>query len=382
MTVTREKGWLNYWGSYTFGKALAYNAEDAFDMKRWYAPRPFDRSQILSITSYLHLPDFGTKYLGGHNNVVNGLTNGWKISGYFQAMSGGPMQFGTYNGNEYAVNRNTISIWTEAHLNYQGTVPNFGTAQGLTLSQWAKYSPSSYGAYATGSPDEVAVPVITCDPRKNLAKNQYFNPACFSGPTNLSNGSYRLPYIHGPAYMNDSLGLFKAFAMGGSRKLEVRGETFNLRNHATNEFIEWDPAMYFPASTSWTTSAFPRAATASVTFCRRPSGRLIISAKLQDADGGFYFIVYPATREYESNVLPDQGDSEIVLPKNTAGPPPPRWPRWREIGSSPTFKAAYPAAASNDLAKAVTGWGFLTNAFARDGRNGSYQTITFSAGWA
>ena len=30
-------------------------------------------------------------------------------------------------------------------------------------------------------------------------------------------------------------------------------------------------------------------------------------AKLQDADGGFYFLVYPHDRAYESNVLPDHG---------------------------------------------------------------------------
>ncbi len=36
LMVTRQKGWFNYWGSYTFGKTLAYNAEDAFDMKRWH----------------------------------------------------------------------------------------------------------------------------------------------------------------------------------------------------------------------------------------------------------------------------------------------------------------------------------------------------------
>jgi hypothetical protein len=223
LTVTREKGWLNYWGSYTFGKALAYNAEDAFDMKRWYGPTPFDRSQVVSFSYYLNLPDFGTKYLG-HNKIFDGLANGWKISGLFQAMSGGPMQNATYNGNEYAVNRNTISIW----------------------------GPGNYGAFATGTPNEVAVPVLTCDPRKNLAKNQYFNPACFSGPTNLSNGSYRLPYIHGPAYINDSLGLFKAFALGASRKLEVRGEAFNLFNHPWNEFIEYDSHMYMGFKTDGT----------------------------------------------------------------------------------------------------------------------------------
>ena len=112
-------------------------------------------------------------------------------------MSGGPMQNATYNGNEYAVNRNTISIW----------------------------GPGNYGAFATGTPNEVAVPVLTCDPRKNLAKNQYFNPACFSGPTNLSNGSYRLPYIH---------------------------EFFNLFNHPWNEFIEYDSHMYMGFKTDGT----------------------------------------------------------------------------------------------------------------------------------
>src|SRR5207248_2992174 len=41
-------------------------------------------------------------------------------------------------------------------------------------------------------------------------------------------------------------------------------------------------------------------------------------AKLQDADGGFYFLVYPKSREYESGVLPDHGDAQVVWPKNTA----------------------------------------------------------------
>jgi len=41
-------------------------------------------------------------------------------------------------------------------------------------------------------------------------------------------------------------------------------------------------------------------------------------AKMQDADGGFYFLVYPQNREYENNVLPDHGDPQVVWPKNTA----------------------------------------------------------------
>ncbi|EEF62814.1 glycoside hydrolase family 9 domain protein Ig domain protein [Pedosphaera parvula Ellin514] len=98
-------------------------------------------------------------------------------------------------------------------------------------------------------------------------------------------------------------------------------------------------------------------------------------AKLQDADGGFYFIVYPRTREYENDVLPDHGDLQLVLPKNTSGTAA-AVAALAEIGSSPTFKAAYPDAASNYLAQALAGWNFLQTAIATYGRDGSYQMIT------
>ena len=213
LTVTRQKGWLNYWGSYTFGKTMAYNAEDAFDMRRWYGPAPFDRSQIVSFSYYLNLPDFGKKYLG-NRKAVNLATDGWHVSGLFQAMTGGPIS--NNFGSEYAVNQNTIGI----------------------------YGQGNYSDFADGTPNEVAVPKLTCDPRKGLKHDQYFNPACFAGPTRLSNGTYRLPYIHGPAYINDSIGLFKTFAIKGDKKLEIRGEAFDLFNHAWNEFIASDTNMY------------------------------------------------------------------------------------------------------------------------------------------
>src|SRR5258706_4064020 len=40
--------------------------------------------------------------------------------------------------------------------------------------------------------------------------------------------------------------------------------------------------------------------------------------KLQDTDGGFYFLVYPRDRKYENNVLPDHGDPPVGFPKNTS----------------------------------------------------------------
>ncbi len=99
-------------------------------------------------------------------------------------------------------------------------------------------------------------------------------------------------------------------------------------------------------------------------------------AKLQDADGGFYFIVYPKTRAYESNVLPDNGDTQVVWPKNTAASAA-SVAALAQAASSPRFKAAYPTVAAAYLEKAKLGWQFLTNAIATHGKLGSYQKITF-----
>ncbi|MGZ5527963.1 MAG: glycoside hydrolase family 9 protein, partial [Limisphaerales bacterium] len=101
-------------------------------------------------------------------------------------------------------------------------------------------------------------------------------------------------------------------------------------------------------------------------------------AKLQDTDGGFYFLVYPKNRQYEDTDTltgTDLGDPQVVFPKTTAvtaaavG-------ALAEAGSSPTMKAQFPTEAANYLAKAKLGWQFLQKAIAAHGRDGSYQKIT------
>ena len=98
-------------------------------------------------------------------------------------------------------------------------------------------------------------------------------------------------------------------------------------------------------------------------------------AKMQDADGGFYFLVYPREREYESNVLPEQGDPQVVWPKTTASTAV-GVAALAQCASSPRFKQQFPAAASLYLQKAQLGWAFLTNAIALHGKAGAYQKLT------
>ena len=98
-------------------------------------------------------------------------------------------------------------------------------------------------------------------------------------------------------------------------------------------------------------------------------------AKLQDTDGGFYFLVYPKDRRYENNVLPDRGDPQVVWPKTTAVTAA-AVAALAEAGSSPLMKAQFPAEAALYLQKAQLGWNFLMNAIDFYGKDGSYQKIT------
>jgi len=99
-------------------------------------------------------------------------------------------------------------------------------------------------------------------------------------------------------------------------------------------------------------------------------------AKLQDADGGFYFLVYPKNREYESDVLPDHGDPQVVWPKNTSATAA-AVAALAQCAGSPQFKRHYPEAAARCLQQARLGWQFLMNAIAKYGKEGAYQKITF-----
>jgi hypothetical protein len=97
--------------------------------------------------------------------------------------------------------------------------------------------------------------------------------------------------------------------------------------------------------------------------------------KMQDSDGGFYFLVYPRNRKYEDNVLPDAGDAQVVWPKNTSATAV-AVAALAQIGSSPGFRKQFPKEADRYSRAAVAGWEFLERAIARYGKDGAYQKLT------
>ena len=236
-TASKKTGIFNFWFTYTYGKALSYNCENPFVERRCYGPAPFDRSQTVNISYLINLPNVSAKYLGNHK-VLNGILDGWQFTGIEQFSSGTPLQFTAAasangnTGNEYdGIHNRTINFYAvgDAANNYNS--PNFDNR------------------VLVGTPDEQAVPTLVCDPRSHLAAHQYFNANCFTSPllgsaNNPSIGTYQLPYIHGPRFQANDIGLYKAFKMAEQRSIQIRAQAFNFINHPLDSFVEYDPGLY------------------------------------------------------------------------------------------------------------------------------------------
>lgn len=102
-------------------------------------------------------------------------------------------------------------------------------------------------------------------------------------------------------------------------------------------------------------------------------GRFLL--KMQDDDGGFFFLVYPRDRPYEHDVLPEQGDPQVVFPKNTAATAA-CVGALAQLAASPAMKRADPELAVEFLAAARRGYAFLRAALAQHGFDASYQAIS------
>ena len=132
----------------------------------------------------------------------------------------------------------------------------------------------------------------------------------------------------------------------------------------------------FPGRGELDNLGLPKAATAKATCSRKPNGKRISLAKMQDDDGGFYFLVYPKERAYEDDVT--AGSTAI---RRWSGPKRRRsrpralrpWPKPLRRRCSGGSSRRQPAAI---LEKARKGWAFLQNALRKYGRDGAYQKIS------
>ena len=206
-TWQKQTGRSTFTMNYTFSKVIgirdnqsdngagAGNSLYPFSMKSNYGVLGWDHTHIFNAAYVINLPSPIKE-----NKLLGGVVNGWQLSGITQMQSGAPIQPATAG---------TLNV------NWPGGFSNqriLGT-NAVTL-----------------------VPKLTCDPRSNLSSGQYFNPGCFAPPTGGNNGDIIWPYIHGPAFFNSDLAVYKNFNFKERQKIQLRFSAFNFLNHPLPQF--------------------------------------------------------------------------------------------------------------------------------------------------
>jgi hypothetical protein len=236
-----QVSWIRHSGryviqtNYTFQKAMGIVAPniDPFNLQANYGALSDDRRNLFNAAYSF---DAGT--LVHSNALVNGLANGWQLSGVTQLESGSNL---TYGGNGFS-NGALHGQWTAS---YTCVATDAETAAGHGCPQSSAIIP---GSISTTNPTGIAInnqsilgtssqdlnPLITCPRgiRGGGAAHQFVNGNCLAAPTVVGqNGPNLMPAVYGPAYFDSDLSVFKNFSMGESRKLQIRAQAYNFLNH-------------------------------------------------------------------------------------------------------------------------------------------------------
>jgi hypothetical protein len=201
--LARQRGSFNYTLAYTFSKVLGIRSGRGPALGSEYVLTPYrnfnygvgsdDRTHVATASFSWLLPE-------PKEGALKQVLGGWQLAGIASYVSGAPLPYSAAGVN----------------FNLQGT-----NELGQNIDS-RLYS---------GSPDIPTMPVVTCDPRENVPSGYLFNPACFALPAVGTNGNYNMPYMKAQSYKNLDLSLFKNFAIGGERKLQLRINAYNVLNH-------------------------------------------------------------------------------------------------------------------------------------------------------
>ena len=239
----KSAGMVTWGANYTFAKNLAtaasYNNQlvDPVHLRNDYNPVPYDRTQVFNIH---YLVDLGTRYKRG-NLLFKELANGWQVSGISQVMSGFPLA--SENGNNfgfgYAGFANAVQVSNPNQANQQGQT-QCENVYGIKPDKNGNTFCVNYmnPVVWLGTPDVQMMPGLVkgVSAKGGSHNHQFINPLAFSVPEPGTNGTYRLPYLRGPAFMEHDLTVLKNFSAGEGRDLQLRMSAFNVFNHPLVSF--------------------------------------------------------------------------------------------------------------------------------------------------
>jgi hypothetical protein len=244
----KSSGMIQFGANYTFSKDLATAASynntivDPVNLRNDYNPATFDRTNVVNVH---YLIDLGKRYRGDRR-LFSELVNGWQISGISTISSGQNLASG--QGENFGFGYGSLepvqvgSLWQMQNTEKNTCIQTYNIPKDANGNQYCvtNLSPITW----LGTPDYQLMPTLNCNPASKSGQHQYINPACFGvplpgGPLSANptgQGVYRLPYIHGPAYQNHNLSVYKSFATGENRNLQVHVSAFNFLNHPVVSF--------------------------------------------------------------------------------------------------------------------------------------------------
>ena len=255
---------LQYFATYTFGKALGTVATNESDGSAWADPidtrnrswgiLPFDRTHVFNLSYNWSLPKLARG--GFANPVTNGIFNGWQLSGITTIQSGIPIRL-KFTGD--------IATGAEA-LGWYGSDAFNGTNAGASLG--------------------AITPIYLGNPQVGgtALGSKAYDLSKLAIPTFPNTGPSQPPfYIRTPGRSNFDISFFKNFNISESKKLQFRTGLFNVFNQAY-------PTAINTTSTSLTGSdIFLALDTVCLKRVNVPNGNGTNVSNPCDPTGGFRF---------------------------------------------------------------------------------------------
>jgi hypothetical protein len=204
---------LQYFATYTFGKALGTVATNESDGAAWADPidtrgrswgvLPFDRTHVFNLSYNYSLPKLARGSFD--NTLTRGILNGWQMSGITTIQSGIPVR-----------------------LRFTGDIATAGQAL-------AWYGSDAFNGTNAGASLGAVTPIYLSNPQLGgtaLGVKAY-DLGALQIPTFPNTGPSQPPfYIRTPGRSNFDISFFKNFNISESKKIQFRTGLFNVFNQA------------------------------------------------------------------------------------------------------------------------------------------------------
>jgi hypothetical protein len=212
-TLSHSGRRLQYFATYTFGKALGTVATNESDGAAWADPidtrnrswgvLPFDRTHVFNMSYNWSVPDIARG--GWKNTFTNGVFNGWQISGITTIQSGIPLR-----------------------LRFTGDI-----ASGNQAVAW--YGSDAFNGTNAGASLGAITPIYLGNPQVGgtTLGAKSFDLTKLGIPSFPNTGPSQPPfYLRTPGRSNFDISFFKNFNITETTKFQFRTGLFNVFNQA------------------------------------------------------------------------------------------------------------------------------------------------------